>query len=663
MCSGIELETAHRQHLHELILGAQGVTLNVALQTQVAAVEEHNRRLKSLPEAIPSIVRGRFTVEAFCAIEPKADIEEAIIESERALAAAKAADTVRARPAFQPVDLPRFDKDAIAAVLHTDMPELEAAAAARVQGHLALIGKGGETWVADGMPRIIQASEGTGENCPFCAQDLKSSSLIAHYQAFFSQGYADLRSAIITQEQAISRAHGGDVPAAFEREVLVATQAHEFWAAFTAVPPVLMNTLDVARSWKGAREGVLAALRTKHAQPLERQALSPDVHAAIDSYHAHHQQITAASAALVAANDAIDLVKEQTASANVVTLEADLANLRSIKARHTPQVDAACRAYLNEKAAKTRTEQTRDQARAALDRYRTVIFPTYEQAINDYLRRFGASFRLGNVASVNNRGGSSCTYSVVINDVPVSVTAANGPSFRNTLSAGDRNTLALAFFFASLEQDAANIIRKIVVIDDPMTSLDEHRNRNTLHEMRQLLVRVDQMIVLSHSKPFLCPLWENAAAAVRSAFRIDRVRDGQNQDASSISSWNVHDDCVSENDRRHEQLQLYLANGDPALERAVATSLRPILEQFMRVAYSPFFPPGTMFGAFLTSCERQKGTPNAILNAADITQLRHILDYANEFHHDTNPAYQTTLINGQELTDFCRKTVAFARRS
>ena len=81
-----------------------------------------------------------------------------------------------------------------------------------------------------------------------------------------------------------------------------------------------------------------------------------------------------------------------------------------------------------------------------LDRYRTVIFPTYQTAINDYLRRFGAGFRLDSVSSVNNRGGFSCTYSVIINNVPVSVTAAIGPSFRNTLSAGDRNTLALAFF-------------------------------------------------------------------------------------------------------------------------------------------------------------------------------------------------------------------------
>ena len=255
---------------------------------------------------------------------------------------------------------------------------------------------------------------------------------------------------------------------------------------------------------------------------------------------------------------------------------------------------------------------------------------------------------------MNIRGGSSCTYSVVINSIEVPVTSSTGPSFRNTLSAGDRNTLALAFFFASLEQDAANLARKIVVIDDPMTSL---------HELRQLLARVDQMIVLSHSKPFLCPLWEDASAATRSAFRIDRVRVNQNQDASTITLWDVHDDCITENDRRHERARAYLNNGDPGLERAVAESLRPILEAFVRVAYPEVFPPGTLFRPFLAACDQRKGTATELLNASDIIELRRLLDYANEFHHDTNPAYQTATINGQELTDFCEKTLAFARRT
>jgi wobble nucleotide-excising tRNase len=336
--------------------------------------------------------------------------------------------------------------------------------------------------------------------------------------------------------------------------------------------------------------------------------------------------------------------------------------LRAVRARHSPAISAACSAYMDEKALEATTERARDEARANLDQYRTVIFPTYETAINLYLRRFGAGFRLDSVSSVNNRGGSSCTYSVVINDVPVSVTAAAGPSFRNTLRAGDRNTLALAFFFASLDQEA-DLHEKIVVIDDPMSSLDEHRSRNTLHEILQLFNRVKQMFVLSHSKSFLCALWEDAPRGQGTALRIDRTRDGQNRDASTTATWNVHADCVSENDRRHELVLGYIQSANPAVEREVAAALRPILEAFMRVAYSTVFPPGSLLGPFLNVCQQRLGTTQEILNAADIQELERLVDYGNDFHHDSNPAYQTVLINSHELTDFCQRTLAFARRS
>src|SRR3546814_764603 len=124
-------------------------------------------------------------------------------------------------------------------------------------------------------------------------------------------------------------------------------------------------------------------------------------------------------------------------------------------------------------------------------------------AINLYLQRFNAGFRIAGVAPVNARAGSSCTYNVVINNQPVAIGAGKpgpgAPSFRNTLSAGDRNTLALAFFFASLDQDP-DLANKIVVIDDPITSLDDHRSLTTVQEMRRLAERTAQVIVLSQDR-------------------------------------------------------------------------------------------------------------------------------------------------------------------
>jgi wobble nucleotide-excising tRNase len=225
------------------------------------------------------------------------------------------------------------------------------------------------------------------------------------------------------------------------------------------------------------------------------------------------------------------------------------------------------------------------------------------------------------------------------------------------LSAGDRNTLALAFFFASLDQDL-QISQKTVVIDDPMTSLDEHRSLTTIQEMRRLADRVRQVIIMSHSKPFLCALWESADVTTRTALRI--IRDGA---GSTLAAWNVNRDCITEHDRRHALVTAYI-QGKPNLdERAVAAALRHILESFCRVAYPADFPPGSLLGPFLGICNQRKNTPSEILAASNITELRNLLDYANKFHHETNLAYETETINDQELLDFCKRTVAFSRRA
>lgn len=657
VCSGIELQSAHRQNLHELILGARGVALSSALQGHVARIEEHNAALRQLAEAIPAGALGPYKVDAFCDLEPDAAIDRKIQEAERRLAAARSADAIRQRPGFQALRLPNFDIDSIDGVLGHTLADLEAAAAERVRRHIGKLGRSGENWVSEGMSLIAPASDGEeGEVCPFCTQRLAGSDLIAHYRAYFSEAYADLKATIRQTGIGVRDVHGGDIPSAFERDVRTAAQAHEFWKDFAELPAIDIDTAAVARQWNAARESVLEQLRAKAASPLEAMALTQETRRSIHEYRSRIAEVTALSERLVSANARLELVKEQAAADDLSALRTDLAKLNAQKARFEPEVLPHCANYLTEKAAKTATEALRTQARAALDQYRQQIFPVFEAAINDYLRRFGASFRLGEVQSVNNRSGSSASYVVVINQQNVNVTAEAGPSFRNTLSAGDRNTLALAFFFASLEQDP-KLANKIVMIDDPMTSLDDHRTLRTREEIMGLARRVRQVIVLSHSKPFLCSLWEQADRNGSVALRINRAAVG-----SEIAVWDVRSDSISEHDKRHELVRAYLQVANPAREREVAQALRPILESFMRVAYPEQFPPGTLLGSFIGICDQRVGGPNEILSAADIAELRLLLNYANRFHHDSNPAWQTAAINDAELSDFSRRTLIFASR-
>lgn len=260
------------------------------------------------------------------------------------------------------------------------------------------------------------------------------------------------------------------------------------------------------------------------------------------------------------------------------------------------------------------------------------------------------------MTAVNTRGGPSCTYNVVINNTAVAVAGGNPQpgehTFKNTLSAGDRNALALAFFLASIELDS-NRATMTVVIYDPVSSLDEHRILTTVQEIRRLATTVTQVVVLSHSKSFLCTVWEGANQNATVALKVSRDGNG-----SSIEPWSVERACVTEHDRRHEALRCYVLNGG-ANEQEIARSLRPMLEAFLRVAYPEHYPPGSMLGHFRNTCEQRLQAGQPILNQPDTNELRELIEYANQFHHEN---WQAVVINDVALSGFSRRTLAFISR-
>lgn len=654
--SGLAVDARHRQHLHELILGAQGVALSRRLQELVSRIEQHNRALREKAAAIPDANHSGLSVDEFCALPEVPDVDTEIQATERTLAAAHEQDAVRNAPLFETLRLPAFDSETIDRILREDLPDLDATAAARVQNHLATLGRGGEEWVSEGMRGLPPS--GPDASCPFCARDLADSPMIAHYRAYFSEAYTDLKRRVAVRLAGVRSMHGGDVPAAFERAVRVAGERRQFWSRFCEVPEVGIDTAAIARDWNAAGEAVTVALTAKQAAPLERMTLGDDGQDAVAAYEAHRQRIEALSEALIASNDTIRAVQEQAVAANLDAIATDLSRLLATKARHTSEIAPLCADHLAEREAKARTEEERARAGTELDDYRTNVFPACQTAVNIYLRRFTADFRLDSVTSTSTRGGPACTYNVVINNTPVTV-AGGTPSpgehsFRNTLSSGDRSTLALAFFFASLDQDP-RLGDRVVVIDDPISSLDDHRSLTTVQEVRRLADRAGQVIVLSHNKLFLCRIWEGVERGARTALEI--ARDGA---GSTLCAWDVAQDSITEHDRRHACLRDYVAN-DAGDQREVARSIRPHLEAFLRVASPEHFPPGTLLGPFLNFCRQRLGQAEEILDDAAIQELGELVEYANRFHHDTNPAWESEMINDRELRAFVERVLSFAR--
>jgi len=525
VCTGLQVSSENRQHLHELILGSEGVTLAAEFNRLAESIGALNKELLARSRAVPESARGPFTMEVFCTLPKRDNLEQALREAERQVEALAMAGTVTNTPRFPEIALPELNLQVIETLLGQGLAELEAGAVAGVQAHCRRLGEDGEGWVAAGMAKLDALD---GEACPFCGQPVAGAPLIEHYRAYFHHAYRGLKREIETSIRDFTASFGGDALAAFQQTAQQIAILQQFWGKLCAIPDVTLDTADVADAWRAARDAVLARLQAKGQAPLEEMCLDEGTRATIDRYASIRQAVADLDRKLREANTLIDGVKAKAAGGNAAGAARELALLRATQARSLPEYADLCDEYLELKRAKENAEARKAELRRALDAHRDAVFPACQRKINGYLARFDAGFRVVDVRPIQPGGRPSTSYCLAINDMKVPLDATRGaadPSFKSALSAGDRNTLALTFFFASLNLDR-NLANRIVVIDDPVFALDDPRAAHTADIIRHLAAHAGQVIILSHNPAFLRQLWENADKNQSVALQIKRAPDG-----------------------------------------------------------------------------------------------------------------------------------------
>lgn len=651
--SGLEVSASHRQKLHEIILGRAGISLARRVQELSLQISDCISTIREISSHIPTDQRFGFDITAFCNLEEIEGVEQLITEQEKIFQAISQADAVASKNLFTTILLPEIDEVALTATLSAGLPDIDAVAMQSIRDHFSLIGENAETWVSDGVGKILNTGDGQ-ERCPFCAQVIDGIDLISKYRSYFSDAYDELTRNITTGISNYSANFSGDNLSSKQAELTeFIVSLYEFWSKFIELPETEIDWQEFSTAWQEARDAVLSLLYIKNSSPLDAVEISAEIKAKIDKYLSLRVSVIESIETLISYNVQIEQLKEKSSSGNLADVETELKRLKATHARYSEQLKELCDGYQKASRLKSLLETQKQVARDALDTYRSAVFSQYHTSINKHLELFGANFRIGGLESSNAAGRPSTTYNVLINEHQVPLASQDTPCFKNTLSAGDRNTLGLAFFFASLETEP-DLQDSIVVLDDPMSSLDDGRTMTTIQKIRNLIPASSQLIVLCHSRPFLCDIWEHSDKENTTALKISR---GSNN-TSTITSWDVSSDSLTEYDKRHKVLRDHV-DADNQDKRYVAQCLRPVMEKYLRIVFPEHCPPGTLLGYFRSHALNLLTINQGFMNDVDIRELRDITEYANKFHHDTNPAWETEQINDNELVGFVRRVLNF----
>lgn len=650
VCSGLSVTLEQRRRLHKVVIGEEGVKLARREEELAKAISEHNSKIRKLEQSITPAIVGTMTVDRFCALAEQEDIDKAIAEKEKELKAQRAAEEIGTKGQFNKLALPAVSGETIRELLAKSLADLNADAAARVRAHISRLPAGGEEWVSTGM------SYPHDDTCPFCNQKLRGVQLITDYQSYFSEAYSTFKKEVADAKRDIERKLSAEALATVVQEVATEEAKRVFWAGFTQVPES-GYALDRIRShWLALEQALSALLAKKVSAPLEAIAIDSATTAALADFEAIAADVCRTSGAMANANEEIGHIKADTAAPNVAATAAALDRLKSTKARHTKSVASLCEQYQNTVKAKSADNTEKDKVKAKLRAFSRTIFNEYGTAINRHLGDFGAGFEIGGIKEAHEGGKPGSTYQIVINGAGVQLGKDNTPRgtrcFRNTLSSGDRNALALAFFLARLDRETS-LKDAVIVFDDPISSLDEHRQMCTQQHICRLAHDSSQVIVLSHSASFLRKVWDHPGTPATNAMKITRGASG-----SAIEAWDIEQETETEYQKLRSVLVEFLDSGK-GIPKNVASSIRLLLEGYLRVVYPDHIKPRQWLGDFMTSVKAAQDAGAPIISKEDYRELDGLLSYSSPFHHNTNPSGSIGPINETELSTYVKKALAF----
>lgn len=639
---GDQVDVEHRRNFYRIVVGPTGVSLAGEVDRLDAAATTKQGEIASEKKVLEQHVPAGMKLDAFLKLAADSEIDDKIDKAERALKAINDSAAITSRRLLAVPSLPSLPGGFLA-LLAKGVEGIATDAAARVQQQIAQHGfrDGGETWLAQGLTHAAD------NHCPFCAASLDGNDLIEAYRGYFSEAYAAHKKAVSDMATALNRELSSTAALKAEQAFGQVAADAEFWKGYCDHGYAPSDAaLRISTEVEALFDAAKAMLTAKAASPLESVEASAGFIEARATWLATTVELESDVATFTEANRRIQAVKDANAVADKAKAEATLATLRAIKKRHSEPVLGLASNYTKLLDDKKALVVEKEAKKVALDTYDETILGSYEADINRFLASFGASFRLAQCGKNYVGKVPQSTYCLRFDssDVDVTKTNADDPGFDTTMSAGDKNTFALAFFLSQLKRDP-EIANKIVVFDDPFTSLDDFRRAMTAKEIVRTgeTGRAAQVIVLSHDKFFLDAVRSLIHGAACTPFQISASAAG-----SSIELWDIEREVKEGYLQDHMRLQDF-AEGRSGDARDMRMVMRPLLERYIRYRFPNQILEGKWLGDMLATIRADTGHPLT----PQYNDLDDINGYTAPFHHDPNSPFVE-----DEVRAYAQRTVA-----
>lgn len=661
--TGGSVQPAHRAGLLAFAIGKEAVTQEEALgdaqekqKTAKLLLAQNGERLLAFARAIDP----QATLETFDRIIVPSDAVEQAAAATAKLLAARNAGALLAREV--PAKLPTVSmlSAEFFETITSTLDETHARARELVAAHVESLAHSNmdySKWLADGLGISPEA------HCPFCGQSTAGIELVDLYPRYFNKAYEELRFALESYETKLNSASRATILAKIESAHALASSAMRFWQSHVSLPD-LPSVNDLGPRLEAFGEQVDVLVQAKKER-LESSVGSSDDRALLESLEASIlESVRIVNEAIQSAIEVVEAFKASIAPANLPQLASAQVSTSLTVMKGTPDVLALIGERAILKQGVVEADRNAKKAREALKVSMERTLGRFETEINAHLGKLGASFSIEKIsASFAGGGGGRSSYGLNLRGHSIDLSKGE-PPFKLALSEGDQRTLAFAFFCVTVLAQA-DLRNQIVVVDDPVTSLDRSRRRHTTDVLNRMSLAGAQVVVLAHDATYLREVRAKIAKTPKDTHDVPRtITEFQlSLDAQGNSGFSAIDldvECESEYSRNYRRIRSYLEGvpfeGGLVLHKEVGESIRPLIESHLHRRFPGRIPSNKRTLGSVIGCIAGAGPADVLSHAKPLVpELRDLNDFGTRYHHDTSSDVPEPLPDAHEVRAFAAR--------
>jgi wobble nucleotide-excising tRNase len=655
--SGTEIDSKHRQGLLEFALGEDAVSLKQQVDSEAQKIAERAKEETTADKAL-ALYRGGMALKKFVNLLPDEQVDEKIKLLQARLTAANNNEALQKKQCPERLVEPSLPIDKFFAVISKTLIDVEATAEETVRSHInKYSNQGFEDWLSQGQ------SFSDHDNCPYCGQTVSSTNLLAAYKAHFNEAYKDLKLTVANLFQGIEKRLSDSVVHELVNTVEKNQLISNEWIEYTSQQKFELDSNILLKIFGQLHDLFYKLALAKQNNPLESVGSDEDKSLSSDLWNQVLIEIRKCNQSISVSMDEIASFKNKLSSENIQQLQQELDQLQLVRTRQEASVSSLIQQWRDAKSAKKNHEQLKATARLALDNLMTETLEQYQDKINLLMKKFGVLFEIDGLRpDYLGTGLPRSNYGLKVKGHNVKLSSDSQPSFATALSEGDKRTLAFAFFIARVEADA-NLSNKIIVVDDPVCSLDRSRRNHTKRILRDIGMKSAQLIVLGHDPHFLRDLRDDFKDKnVNIPTQLLKITRVPSDYSDFSSSFNVDIDCASDYYRDYTLIHDFI-DGKPVQDiRNVARAIRPLLEGYLHRRFPRYIERSKLFGEIIGQV-KQAQLPNPLFYLKPLaTEFYEVNEYAGDFHHNTNPDADTVYIEESELRSYAERALTIVHK-